>query len=178
MGIAFPRQRGWALAMLLAAALALRPGPAVALDSEEQVAFDSINAYRAQYGLPALVLSPTLTAAAAAYSRSMADNNFFSHIGLDGSTLRSRVQAAGYLYNTWLGENLAAGRSLGLEAFHQWQLSPPHNANMLSARWQSIGIARAYNPASRYHWYWVMVLGGIAEAREDRQMAWQDQPAT
>ncbi len=154
------------IVVLLMAVLAtpgVAPGEALALDSEEQVVLDLINQHRAQHGLPSLVLSPALSAAAASYSQAMAEGDFFSHVGLDGSTLRSRVRAAGYTYNTWLGENLAAGRGAGAQAFQQWVESPPHNANMLSPHYYAVGIGRAYNPASRYRWYWTIDFGGVVD---------------
>lgn len=152
------------VAVLVAPGLA--PDRALALDSEEQVVLDLINQHRVQHGLPSLVLSPALSAAAASYSQAMADGDFFSHVGPDGSTLRSRVRAAGYVYNTWLGENLAAGRAAGAQAFQQWVESPPHNANLLSPHYQAIGIGRAYNPASRYRWYWTIDFGGVADVAD------------
>jgi len=152
-----------ALFMAVLVAPGLAPDRALALDSEEQVVLDLINQHRAQHGLPALVLSPALSAAAASYSQAMAEGDFFSHVGLDGSTLRSRARAARYVYNTWLGENLAAGRGPGAQAFQQWVESPPHNANMLSPHYHAIGIGRAYNPASRYRWYWTVDFGGVVD---------------
>src|SRR5690242_17554911 len=55
-----------------------------------------------------LASSPTLNTAAYAHSRDMALNNFFSHTGFDGSTMVTRVIAAGYSFSM-LAENLQAG---------------------------------------------------------------------
>jgi hypothetical protein len=39
----------------------------------------------------------------------MAVHNYISHTSLDGRTFTDRIRAAGYTYNTYLGENIAAG---------------------------------------------------------------------
>jgi uncharacterized protein YkwD len=66
------------------------------------------NQQRALYGLPPLTANSALTSAAAVHSNDMADNNFFSHTGSDGSNPGQRISRAGYSYYTY-GENIAAG---------------------------------------------------------------------
>jgi len=56
----------------------------------------TINALRAQNGLPALTISAQLTQAAQAHSNDMACNNLYVHNGSNGSTPQSRAAAAGY----------------------------------------------------------------------------------
>src|SRR5690606_28843949 len=56
----------------------------------------------------------------------------------------------------WNGENLASGQPVAsaTAAFELWRTSPGHNANMLNGSYVQIGIARVYNAASPYGWYW------------------------
>lgn len=85
----------------------------------------------------------------------MADNNFFSHTGLDGSTCVSRNVKAGY--TDWLkfAENLAAGQETPEQAVRAWMKSKSHKANILSKDLKEIGVGCAYNKDSRYGYYWV-----------------------
>src|SRR3989304_5657686 len=108
------RIRATALAPLLAAAAlilasAATSSPAAALDGEEQAFLGMINQYRASNGLGALSVNSQLTDAALWMSRDMGANNYFSHTDSLGRDPFARMAAFGYNYNTWKGENLAAG---------------------------------------------------------------------
>ena len=70
----------------------------------------------------------------------------------------------GYNYNTWKGENLAAGTSSAQTAFNLWHDSPGHNANMLGTNYTAIGIARRYTAGSPYGWYWTTDFGGYVSS--------------
>src|SRR3990172_3415749 len=78
---------------------------AFAYDNEETAFLTLINNYRAGYGLPALTMSNSLYNASENHSWDMAAYNYFSHTGRNGSTPWDRIRAAGYTYNTYLGEN-------------------------------------------------------------------------
>lgn len=150
--------------MLLALSITLAFTPAAyAYDSEELAFLTQINNYRAQHGLPALVLSGTLSNAAEGHSYDMAVLNYFSHTSQDGRTYVDRIREAGYGYNTWLGENIAAGYTTSDTVFNAWRNSPGHNANMLKAEYRAIGIGRHYEAGSQYGWYWTTDFGGVAE---------------
>jgi len=152
-------------ALTLAFAAAIRTTPTVeALDSEEQAFLQLLNTYRQQNGLQPINLSPTLTPAAELHSEDMADNNYFSHTSLDGRTFVDRVRDAGYTYDTWLGENIAAGYVTAQEVFNGWKNSPTHNTNMLRPQFNVIGIGRAYNVSSDYEWYWTTDFGGYDDS--------------
>ena len=75
----------------------------------------------------------------------MGANNYFSHTDSLGRDPFQRMAAFGYNYNTWKGENLAAGADTAQGAFNLWKNSPGHNANMLNANFKVIGIARVYS---------------------------------
>jgi hypothetical protein len=90
----------------------------------------------------------------------MAANNYFSHTDSLGRDPFARLDAFGYTYNTWRGENLAAGAASASAAMTLWQQSPAHNENMLNPNYTVIGIARAYNAGSSFGWYWASDYGG------------------
>src|SRR5574341_1868070 len=142
-------------------AVAAAPKQAAALDGEEQAFLGLINQYRAQNGLGQLSISNQLTSASLWMSQDMGANGYFSHIDSLGRDPWTRMAAFGYNYNTWKGENLAAGTSSAQTAFNLWKDSPGHNANMLGANYVAIGIARRYTAGSPYGWYWTTDFGGF-----------------
>ncbi len=136
-----------------------------AIDSEEQAFLTLLNNYRADRGLSRLAMSETLNRAAAWKSQHMASNGYFAHddIGL-GRTFVDRLRDCGYDFNTWTGENIAAGNETAAATFAQWRESASHNANMLNPNFNAVGIGRAYDDATPYGWYWTTEFGGVVDA--------------
>lgn len=149
---------------LVTLAMVLTTAPsAYAYDGEELAFLTLINNYRASYGLPSLTMSGSLYTASMNHNWDMANQRFFSHTGSDGSTPWDRIRRAGYTYNTYLGENIAAGYADAGSVFTAWRNSPGHNANMLGANFRAIGISRVYASGSPYGWYWTTDFGGVSE---------------
>lgn len=132
-------------------------------DTEEVAFLTLINQYRAQNGLEPLAMSPTLTLAARDHSLDMGTQNYFDHVGLNGSTFSQRIAAAGYPGGT-LAENIFAGGQTAQGAFESWRNSPGHNANMLNPAYKAIGIGRANVPGSDWGWYWTTTFGDVVDA--------------
>lgn len=132
------------------------------LDAEEQTFLTLINNYRVQNNLAPLTASKTLSAASQWKSTDMGVNNYFAHDDLTRTWVQ-RVRDCGYGYNTYIGENLAAGNSSAQATFDQWRNSAGHNANMLGANYTAIGIGRAYVPGSAYSYYWTTEFGGVSD---------------
>jgi uncharacterized protein YkwD len=124
----------------------------------EQEVADLINQYRRANGLPAVTLVSELTQAARRHSRDMADHNFFSHTGSDGSNAGGRMRDAGYEWTTW-GEIIAGGYSSAASVVNGWKNSSGHNAIMLDARYEDFGVGYAWNPTSKWGHYWTVVFG-------------------
>jgi uncharacterized protein YkwD len=133
--------------------------------SAQELAFLSlINDYRRAHGLGTLKLTQTLGAASEHHSRSMADNNYFSHNLIpEGISWSQNMSNHGYTYSTFRGENIAAGRSSASGVFDQWRTSSGHNSNMLSGNYKAIGIGLVYNANSTYGYYWTTDFGGVAD---------------
>lgn len=149
------------LAAFLAVALMLTPTPrAEALDGEEAAVLEMINSYRVANGLTPLSIDSRLNDVARWMANDMASNNYFSHTDSLGRDPFTRMDQLGYAVNTWRGENLVAGTQTAAASFEMWRTSQGHNANMLGPNYTSIGIARAYNPASTFGWYWATEFGG------------------
>jgi uncharacterized protein YkwD len=79
----------------------------------------------------------------------MVAEHFFGHVAPNGSTLRARVSASGYLRGAraWsAGENIAwgAGRdATPASIVRAWMNSPGHRENILTAGFRDIGIGIA-----------------------------------
>ncbi|HVC32948.1 MAG TPA: CAP domain-containing protein [Chloroflexota bacterium] len=152
-------RRALVLALLLLVGFVLRgPTPAFADDPAQEVVA-LVNAQRSQDGLAPLVLSTPLTTAARAYALALAQGNFFSHTGRDGSTFIRRDEAAGYTNWDYLEENLGAGQSTPQQVVAQWLASPDHRANLLSPHVREIGVGHVALPSSQYVNYWVQEFG-------------------
>lgn len=153
------------LAVIGFAAVAMhRPGQALALDGEEQAFLTLINNYRAANGAGVLTANATLTAPARWMAQDLADHNYFSHTDSLGRNPFQRMDDFGYSYNTWRGENLAAGVEGAQAAFQLWKDSPGHNENMLNPNFTVIGIARGFNAGSDFKWYWATSFGGFDDS--------------
>lgn len=155
-----------AISILIAAMLAssLSASSASALDSEESAFLTMINDYRALQGLGKLSTNGKLADAGRWMAQDMAAKDYFSHTDSLGRDPFVRMSDFGYTYNTWKGENLAAGVADANAAFELWKGSPGHNENMLNPNFTVIGIARAFGGTSTFGWYWATEFGGQGDA--------------
>jgi len=126
--------------------------------AREETLADLINLERTSRGFAALTLAPELTQSARGHSHDMADHDFVSHVGSDGSTPGQRMQAAGYQPTYW-GETIAAGLSDPADVVAGWMNSRPHRAIILSDEFEDFGVGYARNPWSTYTHYWTADFG-------------------
>jgi uncharacterized protein YkwD/LysM repeat protein len=106
---------------------------------------EAVNQFRAEYGLPALVIHPALMAAAQAHVEWMARTYTYSHTGEGGSTPTSRAAAAGYPVGV-VYENVEGGTQLTpQEAVGWWTGDSVHLGTMLLRRGVHIGAGYAEN---------------------------------
>lgn len=105
----------------------------------ESAVLSLVNKERATAGCGPLATNAKLSAAARAYSDTMARSGVMSHTGPDGSTMTSRVEAAGYQWSR-LGENIARGQSDAAAVMKAWMNSSGHRANILNCDFREIGI--------------------------------------
>lgn len=112
-----------------------------------------VNRVREHYGLRPLRYNADLRRSAMGHSKDMVANRYFSHYGLNGSTVDGRVARSGYLAQAsgfFIGENIGggAGRRFGspIAVFRLWMHSPPHRANILDREFRDfgVGVARGY----------------------------------
>ncbi|MER5719098.1 CAP domain-containing protein [Streptomyces sp. NPDC002132] len=98
-----------------------------------------VNKERASAGCSPVTANDQLTRAADDYSDVMASSGVMSHTGPDGSTMTSRVEAAGYQWST-LGENIARGQADAASVMESWMNSPGHRANILNCSFKELGV--------------------------------------
>ncbi|MEO8458259.1 MAG: CAP domain-containing protein [Chloroflexota bacterium] len=132
----------------------------VSIDNEEQSFIDLLNQYRTDHQVPPLLIDPSLQAAADWKSTDLGQHNYFAHNDQNGRDPWDRMCYFGYCYNTWKGENIAAGFVTGAQVFQGWKDSPDHNANMLGPNYRVMGLARVFTADSDFGWYWTNDFGG------------------
>ncbi|MFJ8191991.1 CAP domain-containing protein [Streptomyces sp. NPDC096094] len=98
-----------------------------------------VNEERASAGCSPVTANDRLTRAADDYSDVMASSGVMSHTGPDGSTMTTRVEAAGYQWST-LGENIARGQADAASVMDSWMNSPGHRANILNCSFKELGV--------------------------------------
>lgn len=133
----------------------------------QQVMLDRINFYRAQTvncggqlfnPAPSLTWNSQLRNAAQTHANDMANNNFFSHTGSDGSDGARRIQNQGYNWLAW-GENLVSGSQSTIQAVDRLVASPEHCVNIMNSQFTEMGGACAQNSDSTFGTYHVQVFG-------------------
>jgi uncharacterized protein YkwD len=107
-----------------------------------------VNMQRAKFGLAPLVIDARLERSSSDYAQVLGVNNWFSHTGPDGSTLVSRVEAAGFPFTVQIGEVLAWGNEGWTpEAMVQaWMNSATHRQEILSPVYIRAGVGCYFTP--------------------------------
>lgn len=122
----------------------------------------SINAQRSAAGAPKVSTCGALNRTAQAYAEVLISTGNIDHTGPDGSSLKERVAASGYLGWSMIGENLAAGQGTVDEVMGDWLESAGHRENILRPEFTHVGLGRArgfYKDSSVESWFWVQVFG-------------------
>lgn len=108
----------------------------------ETAIYQQINQVRQEDGLKTLKKNDRLAEVARRYSQQMAEKDFFSHTGADGSNVADRV-VAGQISFQIVGENLYMGTNIrkpAENAVEGWMNSPGHRENILRPVYAETGI--------------------------------------
>lgn len=127
---------------------------------EGQVLYQ-INQARANAGVEAVKSNSALASAARRHSKDMAQHNFFSHTGSDGSTPFVRIKAAGYSYRV-AGEIIYAGPGKynnAYSAVSRWLGSDAHRKILLDPKYSEVGIGYWCDPNSAHEGYFTADFG-------------------
>jgi len=142
------------------------PAPDSTLTSTQQLLLNAHNAARSQGrncgseffpAAPPLTWNSQLTQAASVHSNDMANVNFFSHTGSDGSSAGQRVSNTGYAWSWW-GENIAAGYQSVDAVMQGWLTSPGHCKGIMNPNFTEVGVAVVLGQGSQYSNYWTAVF--------------------
>ena len=96
-----------------------------------------VNAERAKYGLSALTMDSSVTAAAQVRAGELYQS--FSHTRPDGRSCFTALREAGASYSG-AGENIAYGQRSPEAVMQAWMNSSGHRANILSNKYTKIGV--------------------------------------
>lgn len=157
---------------------AQNPSLSSVLDVEERTLLNRINEYRVSRGLGQLRVSYSLTRCAEWMSGDMARKNYLSHTDSGRRDPFARMASFSYGYKGSRGENLAAGYNDGDRVFELWKASPDHHKLMIDPAYRVIGIARAYESNSQFHWYWAANFGSYVDATMEIQQQYVMNVAT
>ncbi|HEY8597812.1 MAG TPA: CAP domain-containing protein [Thermomicrobiales bacterium] len=125
--------------------------PAPSSDTIEMQMWRTINAYRAQRGVPPLALDPLISKAAEIQVDDMIANNFLEHTGSDGSRPIDRMRRVGAQVQ-WASENIsmecAKDPATAVKNIQAWMIAEPyadglynHHWNILYKGYSRIGIS-------------------------------------
>ena len=111
-----------------------------------------INAQRGARGIRSLRVSRGLTAAADYHTQEMGRFGFFEHASRNGAPFWRRIErfypsGRGY----WsVGENIfwESPDTTGSSVVHEWMMSPPHRADVLTREWRDVGVAAVHFDAA------------------------------
>jgi len=129
------------------------PTPEFKFTAYELRVLELVNIERQKAGVHPLKLDPALTRGARAKSQDMADNRYFSHTSPTYGSFGSMLKAFGIRYR-YAGENIASGYRTPEAAVKGWMNSSGHRANILSSKFNKMGVGYAYTSQGNYHHYW------------------------
>ena len=121
-------------------------------------------------GLQPLLISDMISEACDRHGSDMGKYKFFDHYTqasdwfAKGASPWDRMAASGYNYNTYKGENIAAGYSTAEAVFQGWKNSSGHNANMLNGNFKVLGVSLVVVVGSPYLSYWTTDFGGYVDS--------------
>jgi hypothetical protein len=123
------------------------------------------NETRTNLNLPALATDPKLMQAAQAKAEDMFLNGYFAHTSPTGTTPWYWFRTFGYDYRS-AGENLAAHFTEAEDVEAGWMASPTHRDNIVSDRYNEIGVGVAQGIFDDYQTTFVVQMFGYEIEQE------------
>ena len=155
-------------ASAVSAASAATTPAAMSSNIDAASALEQLNAARAVARTCGTTLMPAvaplrwnaaLEQAAVGHSEWMQANDTFSHTGADGSTVGTRVTAAGYAWKM-VGENIAAGQPDVTSVIAAWLASEGHCRNIMHPDFVDVALAMKPGTSSNtYRTWWTLDFG-------------------
>lgn len=117
-----------------------------------------INKERAKAGCGRVRIDERMRKAGRAHSADMAEHDYFSHTGRDGSDFVDRLARAGYPRSGAAGENIAYGYRTAAAVVEGWMNSEGHRDNILNCSAKATGVGLAYRGDTPY---WTQLFGRV-----------------
>ena len=111
-----------------------RSAPPPALHPIEARVIEKTNSQRVRYGLPPLVVDPSLLRSARNHAAWMTNSSSMTHTTQP------------------VGENIAMGQNSSGEVINTWMNSSGHRANILNPGYTRIGVAAYMTPQGTIYW--------------------------
>jgi uncharacterized YkwD family protein len=108
---------------------------------------------RRKAGLKPLVADIALSKGARAKSEDFVKSGYFGHTSPKYGSPFNMMRTFGISYRN-AGENIASGQSTPEAVVRAWMNSPGHRANIMSSKYNKIGVGYAYRSGGSYHHYW------------------------
>lgn len=127
----------------------------------ERKVFSLLNDVRRTKGLEVLEWNDDVAAVARLHSQNMADENFFSHRGSDGSMVDDRADRLGLGAWRVIGENIAYMRGYddpATLAVEKWMESTAHRNNLLGPNWKQSAVGISITKDGTYYMTQVFLL--------------------
>lgn len=148
--------------------------------ARELAVLEALNDERTEQGLSELAEDDRVTQAARRHSRDMADNDFTSHTGSDGSDAGQRLEEACYEWWSW-GEIIAWGYSDASSVVAAWMDSDSHREIIVSSSYGHFGAGYAFKSDSTWGHYWTAVFASprtdsasVSQAQSNCGAVYQD----
>jgi uncharacterized protein YkwD len=114
-------------------------GSAVEREADARAMLETVNAERAQHGLPPLTYDERLSEIAREHARDMVLRSYFAHETPEGETPFDRMARSGYRFS-YAGENIALDGDVNA-ASRALFASIEHRENILQPHFNRVGIA-------------------------------------
>jgi uncharacterized protein YkwD len=131
-----------------------------------------------------LKMNRLLSQAAEKHTFDMVRQNYFSHVGKDGSTPSQRVTREGYNFRAF-GENIAAGQQTPEQVVNAWFNSEGHRRNMLNPAFEEMGcktkkrikfkLGGCYTGDLSYRIKWTQTFGSSRKIKSIIGSAWEEE---
>lgn len=107
---------------------------------DQKTLIELTNLERQKLGISSVKENPILNVAAEAKAKNMFEENYWAHFAPSGKTPWDFITKSGYKF-IFAGENLAKNFYTSDEVVKAWMASPSHKENIVSPKYQEIGIA-------------------------------------
>ncbi|WP_418791620.1 CAP domain-containing protein [Phosphitispora sp. TUW77] len=129
------------------------PTPGYQMSAYQKRVVELVNIERKKGGLHPLIADTLLMKGAAAKSQDMVENRYFSHTSPVYGSPFNMMKTFGITYR-YAGENIASGQTSPEAVVRAWMNSSGHRANIMSSKFNKIGVGYAYTTAGSYHHFW------------------------